>query len=299
MLTLPSARQLLSTLLRASAPTAAPAPSPSLVELRRQGLEFAEWFHSPTVQHALPALKRRYDYLRHVGAELPLWLLSEAPPAYTDCETLWMPTDASVREAVDRNPRMNPIRAQRLAVATLIDGVGIVSEWDESRAVPFVDALLRHAAVISYNGLSFDNVVLGAYGDEARERRLHARTLDLMYWLQWRLKQAKVRKLDDHAWELLRKRKLPLTSLVHPAESVPAVFRRGRPEDVLAVRLYCWHDTELLRDLWEATKGTSMELRSFYAWWLTSQRERLQLELSRGPIRASEAHTTPSLRSFA
>ena len=130
-------------------------------------------------------------------------------------------------------------------------------------------------------------MLLGAYAGEERERQLHLRTLDLMYWLQWRRGEPKSKRLDAHAWELLRKRKLPLGELVQPAESVPAVFRRGRPEDVLAVRLYCWHDTELLRDLWAATQGPPAERRAFYAWWLRTQRERLLFELSRGPWRPS------------
>jgi hypothetical protein len=289
MLTPPSFTSLVASLFRRPSPALTPAQvptaatSPSLSELETQATLFARWFRSHSVQRGLRTTGKRYDYLHYVGDGLPRWLTAETRPAFFDTESLFMPDDEEARATVAASPGMDPIRAQRLALGVVIDGTGAVSEWGEGRARGMVDELLQHDVIVSFNGLRFDNALLGPYCDEQRERQLHARTLDLMYWLQWRRREPKPRKLDDHAWELLRKRKVSLSSLVSPAVNVPSVFRRGRPEDVVAVRVYCHWDTDLVRDLYLATPGTMQERRSFYAWWLDEQAARLQRELTRTP----------------
>ncbi|WNZ66200.1 hypothetical protein QEG98_42030 (plasmid) [Myxococcus sp. MxC21-1] len=201
-----------------------------------------------------------------------------------------MPNDEEVRTELARSPTMNSKAAQRLALGVSIDSGGAVFEWGEEAAQEYVAALLRQPFILAFNGLRFDNVVLSRYVNDATARRLHLNTLDLMFWLQWRLGEAKPRSLNTYAAMLLRKKKLELNKFCGPHESIPALWRRGRPEDLVALRIYCWLDADLLRDLWSATHGSAMERRAFYAWWLEDQASRVRRALA-----ATPPATAPSL----
>lgn len=218
---------------------------------------------------------RELAVLAHLTANAPpRWLGAVASRVFVDTETLYMPDDPAVVEAVRAAGASNPVPFQRLAMAVTMDGEGEVRAWVEEQAQELVHYLLSFDEVVSFNGLGFDNHVLAAYGTPQDARELARRTFDLMQYLA----DGCGRRLGLDHWAQVRlgRRKVPLASVVGQDVPVPNLIRSGDASVAAWVWTYCYRDVDLTCSLYEDLEVTQRAKVAFFLRFLQRWEERLE-----------------------
>ncbi|HEX6977439.1 MAG TPA: ribonuclease H-like domain-containing protein [Patescibacteria group bacterium] len=184
---------------------------------------------------------------------------------FFDLETLYLPNDPEVLEQTFYNST-NYISKQRLGIAVTIDSKGGVKAWDEEGLVELIDYLIGFGEIVSYNGLKFDNVVLGGYKvDRNKIQELYNKSFDLLAFLQ--MVTGSRRKLDSVAKDLIGVGKYKDGNL-QSSKNVPKILRDGNDELVKSAWKYTLKDVELLLHIYRKLYINSGLKLDFWSWQL-------------------------------